>query len=390
MVARALLTGVAALGLFACAAPRPPAPPPFLAPSAPVAPAPSPDAPAVVGAKAEAGATADALAEDASEALDDDPEDDGDAASSPAGPATRPLALDLDDGAFARALRDAPATLGPMSIGRPSAGLLVNGVQMPEGAGWRLVDRAHAWGTQETVDAIAQAIGRVQGRFAETQPLSIGHLSSAHGGPLSPHKSHQSGRDADIGYYYTVKSPWFARATGANLDRARTWALVKAFAEGEVEMILVDTSVQKLLRDWALSHGEDRELVDRLIQVGSKSPRTLVRHVPGHATHLHVRFWSPAARAVGERAEPHYQAELASALAAQTATHESQHQSRSKGAPASAQKSQPPFFEHRVHDGDTLYRLAHRYGTTVEAIQRANGLKGFALKPKTVLRIPKG
>ena len=116
----------------------------------------------------------------------------------------------------------------------------------------------------------------------------------------------------------------------------------------------------------------------------------MVRHIPGHATHLHVRFSSPAARAVGARAEPHYQGELARAVAAQTVTHESQHQSRSKGAPAAASKSQPAFFEHRVHDGDTLYRLAHRYGTTVEAIQKANGLKTFALKPKTVLRIPKG
>ena len=42
-----------------------------------------------------------------------------------------------------------------------------------------------------------------------------------------------------------------------------------------------------------------------------------------------------------------------------------------------------------MHEGDTLYRLAARYGVTVEAIQQANGLKAFALKPKMVLRIPK-
>jgi LysM repeat protein len=60
----------------------------------------------------------------------------------------------------------------------------------------------------------------------------------------------------------------------------------------------------------------------------------------------------------------------------------------SKTAPA-AEKAPATYFEHHVHAGDTLYRLALHYGVSVQAIQQANGLKGFALKPKTVLRIPK-
>jgi penicillin-insensitive murein endopeptidase len=236
------------------------------------------------------------------------------------------------------------------------------------------------------VDAIKKAVERVNERFPDTQPISIGHLSAQRGGPLSPHKSHQSGRDADIGYYYTTNSPWFARATAANLDRARTWALVKAFAEGDVEMIFIDSSIQRLLRDWALSHGESRATVERIIQVGSPNRWSVVRHIPGHATHLHVRFANPVATAVGARAEPFYHSELARITAARP-TSASHHASRSKEPKGPAQ---PAFFEHRVRDGDTLYRLAHRYGTTVDAIQKANGLKGVALKPKTVLRIPKG
>jgi penicillin-insensitive murein endopeptidase len=363
--------------------------PPIVATSAP--------APAMV-----AGTTAPALVPGVAldeHPLDDDPDDDDDEEAIPpiVPPAAsslvpaRPPALTMDDAAFARTLKEDAASLGSMSIGRPNAGLLVNGVRMPEGRGWNAVDPDRTWGTRESVEALVRAIDRVEQRFPDTPPLSIGHISARRGGPLSPHKSHQAGRDADIGYYYSVKAPWFARATAQNLDRPRTWELVKAF-DGDAEMILMDSSVQLLLRDWALAHGEDPALVDRLLQVGSHSPRPLVRHVHGHATHIHVRFTSPDARAVGARAEPFYRAEL-ERIAARSAApppHPGRHGTRAKEtSPAPADKK-PVYLEHRVHDGDTLYRLAKHYGTSVEAIQKANGLKGFALKPRMVLRIPKG
>jgi murein endopeptidase len=383
---RGLSIGVLAMAAFSCRPSVPPAPPP-VSPVA-MAPNPVPDAPS---------AAPIALPDPADEhqATVEDETDDEDAPAEPApsrgeGSNAKPPALALDDAAFARALREEPTSLGCMSVGRTNAGLLVNGVQLPEGADWRRIDPDREWGTEETIEAIRAAIGRVVATFPGTAPLPIGHVGARHGGPLSPHKSHQSGRDADIGYYYTTKSPWFARATADNLDRPRTWALVKAFAEGDVEMILIDVSVQKLLRDYALSHGEDRDLVDRLIQVGSKNAWTVVRHVPGHATHLHVRFSSPAATSVGARAEPFYRADLAKAIAARAPSRPDHHATRSKEAPAAADKTAPAYFEHRLQNGDTLYRLAHRYGTTVEAIQRLNGLRGVALKQKSILRIPKG
>lgn len=44
--------------------------------------------------------------------------------------------------------------------------------------------------------------------------------------------------------------------------------------------------------------------------------------------------------------------------------------------------------EHVVRAGDTLAALARRYGTTVEAIQRANGLSGTTIEVGQRLRIP--
>jgi membrane-bound lytic murein transglycosylase D len=43
--------------------------------------------------------------------------------------------------------------------------------------------------------------------------------------------------------------------------------------------------------------------------------------------------------------------------------------------------------EYRVQRGDSLWRLAQRYGTTVERIKRDNGLRGNTLQPGQKLTI---
>ncbi len=52
--------------------------------------------------------------------------------------------------------------------------------------------------------------------------------------------------------------------------------------------------------------------------------------------------------------------------------------------------SQSPYVEYTVRAGDSLWELARRYDTTVEAIMRANGLSGSYLQIGQVLRIPVG
>ncbi len=49
----------------------------------------------------------------------------------------------------------------------------------------------------------------------------------------------------------------------------------------------------------------------------------------------------------------------------------------------------PRSTKHLVKKGDTLYGLARRYGTTVSAIQRANGLSGTLIREGKTLKIPK-
>jgi penicillin-insensitive murein endopeptidase len=295
-------------------------------------------------------------------AIDDGFEPAHDPSLSPQGQPS--ASIKLSDQEIEERLRDDPASLGPMSVGTTNAGALVNGVQMPKGEHWDVIDPSLAWGTRETVDYLTRSIQKVHAEFPGSQPLFIGHISARRGGRLSPHVSHQAGRDVDISYYMRTTRRGFYRAHSDNLDAARTWAFVKALiTETDVEMILIDTSIQRLLEEYASGHGEDEGWLDQIFQVRGKSRRPVIRHAKGHVNHIHIRFYNPVAQEMGRRAHP--------ALA-------------SRG-----EVRAESFVMHKARKGDTLGSLANRYGTTVDAIRQANGLRSNFIQAKHVYRIPK-
>lgn len=211
--------------------------------------------------------------------------------------------LELDDATIQAMIELAPEALGPMSIGRANRGALFNGVRLESSPRWKVLEPKRAWATPETLAALTRAIDRVYEAFPDSPPLFVGHLSRQSGGWIKPHRSHQSGRDADIGYYYLGEPKWYVRATSETLDRARTWVLVKALVtSGDVEYVFMDRTVQVLLHDYARTIGEDAEWLDEVFEYPSRNKRAVIRHTWGHATHLHVRFESPVAQALGERA----------------------------------------------------------------------------------------
>jgi LysM repeat protein len=258
-------------------------------------------------------------------------------------------------GDLEKRLREAPEGLGSMSLGGPSGGALFNAVRMPESTRWELVASAHAFGTQETIDYLSRAIAKVHEVFPGSPKLFIGHISAERGGHLRPHVSHQAGRDVDISYFYLEGHRWYGRATAKNLDRARTWCFVRALiTETDVEMILIDAYLQSLLREHALQIGEDPHWIQSLF-LGADGLPPIIRHAKGHATHLHIRFFNPIAQETARRLYP---------LLVRN------------------NKITPPtqYLRHRAKEGETLGRLAKKYGTTIQAIQRANGLR------KTLIR----
>lgn len=213
-----------------------------------------------------------------------------------------PLAALDDEAVFDLVSSDLEA-LGSMSVGSPSGGALVNGVQFPRSPMWRLADAENAWGTSESVEFVKHAIERVNERFPDTPVLYVGDFSAQKGGRLRPHVSHQSGRDVDLGFYYTNGSAWYRPADASNLDRARTWALVHTLiTETRVQYIFLDQSLQPLLEQYALARGEDPQWLRRVFHGTPGRKDSVIRHRWGHATHLHVRFENPTAELTARRA----------------------------------------------------------------------------------------
>jgi murein endopeptidase len=215
-------------------------------------------------------------------------------------PAAHPLD-GLSRAEIDRLLRTSPERLGSASVGQPHRGSLLNGVQLEPSPLWHAVRPERSWGTSQTIAALTRAIEAVHRRFPGTPALQIGDLSRERGGYFRPHRSHQSGRDADVGYYYLEGPAWYRRASAENLDVERTWALVEAFVSGgDVEYLFIDRSVQALLRAHAEATGEDPNWLE---SVFGNRRTSIVRHAWGHQTHLHIRFHDQRAERTGRLTE---------------------------------------------------------------------------------------
>jgi LysM repeat protein len=129
------------------------------------------------------------------------------------------------------------------------------------------------------------------------------------------------------------------------------------------EAILLDTRIQRSLYRYALGLGENKEWLDRIFQFARGSSEALIRHVAGHQTHYHVRFYNAVAQELGRRAHP-----LLVKLDIMS----------------------PPVYtvSHVVRSGQTLGQLASRYGTSVRAIMQVNGLSTTQIRVGRALQVP--
>lgn len=315
--------------------------------------------------------SAEATSDDtpAAEASDDgdEPDDEGEEAepesTPPASGERRPHPLDgLSEAQIAQAVRSNLASLGSMSVGNPNAGLLVNGKNAQKSDLYAPIAPGTAWGTEETLGYLDAALRKVHETIPDTPPLELGDISARTGGPISPHLSHQSGRDVDIAYFYVGEQRWYRRGNAENLDLARNWAFIRALVtETDVEFIFMDNSIQALLKDYALSIGENRAWVEGLF--GGGGQRAIIRYARGHATHVHVRFYNPIAQETARRS---YAALVQRGIV-------------------------PPvqsYVQHMVKKGETLGKIAKKYGVSVAAIKRANRLKKSLIREKHPVLIP--
>jgi murein endopeptidase len=186
------------------------------------------------------------------------------------------------------------------SIGAPWRGRLRGADVLTQGDGYFIRRPHRAYGAAHVVDHMREILDEVRDRYPESHALAIGDLSQRRGGAISDHRSHQSGRDIDVGFYFVEKPdvyPGSFVTADDNLDLEATWALLQAFVSTAdsptgVSAIYLDYAVQGRLYHWALDHDIPLSYLQRVFQYahGRGAEAGLVRHEPNHADHFHVRF----------------------------------------------------------------------------------------------------
>jgi len=185
------------------------------------------------------------------------------------------------------------------SIGRPSSGRLVNGEKMPAGPGYSSGSRPNVYATNDTITLLIQCFGQFRRKHPDAPMLVVGNMSRPDGGKLSPHKSHQSGRDVDLGYLHKEKfQPVTSMLStdGSNLDPKLTWALLESFlATNKVKAIFIDYEIQKSLYEYLVKRKYSKRKLEKLFQYPrGRGSEALIKHVKGHHHHIHIRFVCPA------------------------------------------------------------------------------------------------
>ncbi len=205
-----------------------------------------------------------------------------------------------------------------VSVGKPSGGYLLDGAKLPDhGVGfftrpiWR--ERNNRYGTDELIALIVGVAGR-QARRVPDARLVVADLSGKGGGGGEAfHRSHQSGRDADLLYFERdgKGKPFEPDAmrifdgrltardgSGITIDVPRTWMLVRDLLtapEANVQWIFCYQPIANTLIDYGVTQNEPPELIARA-RLALKQPSDSARH----DDHLHVRVYcTPADRDQG-------------------------------------------------------------------------------------------
>ena len=209
------------------------------------------------------------------------------------------------------AKRELPARRAPAgrSVGSPTEGYLVGGARLSEAPHIRVVPFYRAgdarWGLESLVNLIDGAARSVRKQFPDAV-LSVGHLSRPGGGEIDRHASHESGRDADIGFYVknqqgkSIFADHFVSFKGdgtaptwpgAQFDDAKNWALVSAIvgnAQARVSYIFVASPIRTRLLQYAAKIGAPAAIRSRAAEL-MVEPRGSM----AHDDHFHVRIACP-------------------------------------------------------------------------------------------------
>jgi penicillin-insensitive murein endopeptidase len=196
-----------------------------------------------------------------------------------------------------------PAQSG--SIGLPHEGTLRGAVPIGDTALplARLRDNDRRWANPALARMLLDA-ARATG--LRDSPLVIGDVAAPFGGEISGHRSHRTGRDVDVLFYFTdlggapIRTPDFlvvgpdglawdkAHSRWLRFDDARNWAFVRSIVtsrEAPVHWVFIHRALRERLLRYASAVGEQPGVVyeasERMAQPMPSGP---------HDDHFHVRI----------------------------------------------------------------------------------------------------
>jgi penicillin-insensitive murein DD-endopeptidase len=199
----------------------------------------------------------------------------------------------------------AAAKKGAQSIGAPNNGHLAGAIRLRGGKTLHQREGAHSWGLPQLVHLIHHASTEVARKHRGSQML-VGDLSGRTGGHLDRHASHQTGRDADVGFYVmnsrgkpmSVKrfiafdDAGNARdVPGARFDDARNWTLIEALLKDEkatVRYLFITNALRGRILAQAAKKHAPKALIERAA-AAMMSPND----ADLHDDHVHVRISCP-------------------------------------------------------------------------------------------------
>lgn len=197
------------------------------------------------------------------------------------------------------------------SVGSPNEGHLEGGVHLDVTRPYFRVVPVYTsgdvrWGLPTMISMIDRAARAVNKRYPGSV-LDVGDISQKGGGDVMRHHSHESGRDADLGFYAvdakgkqlhhhglikfdaSLESPTIP---GARFDLPRNWLLVEQMLTdptARVSHIFIAEPLRQKLLGYARARGVSRALLDRA-QIALMQP---TQSLP-HDDHFHVRISCPA------------------------------------------------------------------------------------------------
>ncbi|MBK9260366.1 MAG: penicillin-insensitive murein endopeptidase [Polyangiaceae bacterium] len=205
----------------------------------------------------------------------------------------------------------APPPVRSDSVGPPNEGRLEGGIRLDLSKPYlRGISTHQARDTRWGLPALVHAIENAAKAVAKKYPgavLGVGDLSRRGGGELARHHSHESGRDADVGFYLVdargkpLARPSFVKIDdklaaegipGARFDVAKNWLFLQNLLldrKARVSHVFVAEPIKHALLAHARSRG-----VSRAVYV--RAAIAMMQPTGGlpHDDHFHVRISCPS------------------------------------------------------------------------------------------------